>query len=162
MAGIRAQMGPAGELKIGCANRLLGAPPVVCALGCALRCFSSGASRTSYAADLRASRDSNPDASGKDTTIYPTRTQRRARRSLRRAVRARTTDSVRTTTHKHWSPAEQVRCRALGRQRREAVSCRSERSTATGYSPSGTKTAAEAAVISEWLEWLVGKTASSG
>jgi hypothetical protein len=113
--------------------------PVVCAPGCAVRCVSSGASRTSYAADLRASRDSNPDASGKDTTICPTRTQRRARRRPRRAVRVRTTDSVRTTTRKHWSPAEQIRCRAPGRERREAVSCRSERSTATGYSLQGQK-----------------------
>jgi hypothetical protein len=77
--------------------------------GCAARRVSSGASRSSYAADLRASWDPNPDASGGDTTICPTRTQRRAGHRPRRAVRARTIDSVRTTTQKQWSPAEQIR-----------------------------------------------------
>ena len=78
------------------------------------RYVSSGASRTSYAAGLRANWNPNLDARGEDTTFCPTRTQRQERRSPRRAVRVRTTDPVRTSTRKHWSPAEQIRYRAPG------------------------------------------------
>jgi hypothetical protein len=105
----------------------------------AVRSVSSDASGTSYAADLRASLHPSHDASGGDTTFCPTRTLRRAGHRPRRAVRVRTTDSVRTTTRKHWSPAEQIRCRAPGRERREAVSCWRERSTVTGHSPGARK-----------------------
>src|SRR5262249_46032383 len=83
---------------------------------------SSDASRNSYAADLGAKRDPNLDASGEDTTFCPTRTQHRARHKSRRAARVRTIDSVRTTTRKHWSLAEQIRCRAPRPEPREAFS----------------------------------------
>src|SRR5579862_7861473 len=79
-----------------------------------LQCLSSDANRTSYVADPGASVDPSRDASGEDTTSYPTRTQPRAPHRHRRAARVRTTDSVRTTRRMHSSPAEQIRCTALG------------------------------------------------
>jgi hypothetical protein len=89
----------------------------------AVQRISSDASRRSYVADLGAKRDPNLDANGEDTTFCPTRTRRRERRKPLHAVRARTTDLVRTNTRKHWSLAEQIRCRAPRRERREVFSC---------------------------------------
>jgi hypothetical protein len=87
------------------------------------RRVSSGASRSSYAAGLRANWHPSPDASGVETTFCPTRNQRRGRRKLRRVGRGHTTGRGRTNTRKHWSLAEQIRCRAPRRERREAFSC---------------------------------------
>ena len=101
---------------------------------CRMGCVSSDATRTSYAGGLGASWNPIPGASGEDTTFCPTRIPHRERRRLRRAVRGHTTDPGRTNKRKHCPPAEQIRCREQGRERRKSVSCPNERPTVAGHS----------------------------
>lgn len=74
-----------------------------------------------------ASRASPRDARRGDTNALPTRSRRRARRRHRRlAAGARTNYDRRGRTNRRL-PAEQIRCRAPGQERREWFSCLAKR-----------------------------------